>query len=128
MNRKQFGQYEAIIVTAMVAVIGGSVAIGNAVFPLVAVIVGMTALYLAGRRVKEVKEDERTYRISEKASRMALQIVILATTFTGVLLIVLSNSGYAAVGQIGTSLAFSASAIYMLYWVLCIYYGKKFGD
>ena len=67
-----------ITVVLMGSVIGWSVAKGNFIVPLIAIVVGTSLLYLYKKNVNEVMEDERVYKISEKASRAVFQVFVLA--------------------------------------------------
>jgi len=128
MNRKDFRRIGAIITMAMVAIIGWSVAIGNVVVPIVAVAVGLALLYFFRSRVTQVIEDERIYKIGEKASYITLRVFTVITALTGALLIALSRSGLVDFEQAGLTLAFAACASMVLYIIFYGYYGKKYGD
>lgn len=128
MNRKEFRRIAAIITMAMAAIIGWSVAIGNAILPIVAVPVGLALLYFFRSRVTQVIEDERIYKIGEKASYITLRVFTVITALTGALLFALSRSGLVDFEQAGLTLAFAACASMVLYIIFYAYYGKKYGD
>lgn len=116
------------IIMAMAAIIGWSVAVGNVIVPVVAVVVGMSLFHFIRSRVTEVIEDERTHRISEKASVITIRIFALATALTGVLLLALSRSSMVNFEQAGLTLAFTACALMLLHLIFYGYYNKKYGD
>jgi len=128
MNRKEFRRTAAIITMAMVATVGWSVAIGNAIVPIVAVTMGLALLYFFRSRVTQVIEDERIYKIGEKASYITLRVFAVITALTGAVLIALSRSGLVDFEQAGVTLAFAACASMVLYIIFYGYYDKKYGD
>ncbi len=125
MDKKKFRLCRIIITMAVAALVGWSVTTGNALLPLIAVGVGMGLLYLCKKRVKGVIEDERIYKISEKASRITLAVLAPIIAVAGVVLIALSKRGSADLSQIGFTLAYTACALMVLYTVLYFYYEKK---
>ena len=127
MKRKKFKQYSLAITIAVGVIIGWSAIKGELTIALVAVVIGMIILYLLKSRVKQVIEDERVYRISEKASRRTIQIVGTTTALIGLSLIGLSRSGYLELSEVGFSLAYFATALLMVYMIFYGYYSKKLG-
>jgi len=127
MDRKTYAICGVIIAMSLGAVIGFSITTENIVLPIVAVAVGMALLYLCKIRVKEVMVDERTYEISEKASRKTFQIFTPSITIIGVILIALRNK-YPDFAQSGFTLAYSACALLILYNIFYMHYNKKYGD
>ena len=120
MNRKQFALCGAVIASSIGAIVGYSVCTGNFVLPFVAVIGGILVLQLIKRRVEDVLEDERTYRISEKASRRVLEIFGIGSALTGVTLIALDKHQ-----EVGYALAFSACILILLYMIFYAYYSMR---
>lgn len=125
MSRKWFRVYGFIITMAVGALIGWSVAIGNAVIPIPAAIGGAGLLYLLRKQLKEVIEDERNYRISEKASRTTIQISAFLMGIIGAVLIALNIGGTSPFKEVGLTLAFSACALLLLYLTFYSYYSRK---
>lgn len=124
MNTLRF--FRALIVIIMGALIGWSVAIGNAIIPIPVVIVGLLLLYLLRKRVKEVIEDERMHKINEKASKVALQVFGIAIALTGAILIALSQGGLSDFRQAGFTLAYSVCFLLMIHLALYSYYARKY--
>ncbi|MCD6403258.1 MAG: DUF2178 domain-containing protein, partial [Candidatus Aenigmarchaeota archaeon] len=93
---------------------------GNALLPAVAFSIGMVLIALGKRGVKEVMEDERTQRISEKASRRIYQVFVMGTALAGTTLIALSKHI-----EVGYTLAFSACVLLILYIIFYGYYSRK---
>jgi len=105
------------------AIVGYSMNIHNFILPFVAVIGGILALQLIKRRVEDVLEDERTYRISERASRRVLEIFGIGSALTGVTLIALDKHQ-----EVGYALAFSACILILLYMIFYAYYSMRSMD
>jgi len=120
MDRKQFAIYAALVCAIMGAVVGYGVSEGNASLPAIAFIIGTTLIALGKRGVKEVMEDERTLRISEKASRRIYEIFVVGAALAGTTLITLNKHTEA-----GYTLAFSACALLLLYMVFYGYYSRR---
>ena len=120
MNRKQFTLYVAAIAAAMGAIMGYGISTGNILLPIIALVAGITLISLGRRKVTEVIEDERIYRISEKASRRTLQIFGIGAALTGAILITLRE-----MTEVGYTLAFSACALVILYLVFYGYYSRR---
>jgi len=128
MDRKKFKLYGLIITIAVGFIIGLSAIRGELTIAVVAVVIGMILIYVLKSRVKQVIEDERIYRISEKASRRTIQVVGTTTAILGLTLIGLSRSGYLKLTEVGFSLAYFATALLMVYMIFYGYYAKKFGE
>jgi len=120
MDRKKFTIYAASICAIMGAVAGYGVSKGNALLPAIAFVIGVSLIALGKRGVKEVMEDERTYRISEKASRRIYQVFVTSAALIGTTLIALNKHAEA-----GYTLAFSACALLVLYLLFYSYYNRK---
>lgn len=128
MERKKFKLYGLVITIVVGFVIGLSAIRGEPITAIVAVVVGMILLYALKSRVKQVIEDERIYRISEKASRRTIQVVGTTTAILGLSILGLSRSGYLELTEVGYSLACFATVLLMVYMIFYGYYAKKFGE
>jgi len=120
MDQKQFAIYAAVVCAIMGAVVGYGVSKGNALLPVIAFSIGIVLIALGKRGVKEVMEDERTQRISEKASRKIYQVFVMGAALAGTTLIALNKHI-----EVGYTLAFSACVLLVLYLVLYSYYNRK---
>jgi uncharacterized membrane protein len=125
MDSKKYMRYRMITTMAMGAVVGWSVARGNVVLLIAVMVAGMALLYLYKSRVTEVMEDELAYRLSEKASSMAMRVFGVTMALIGFVLIALSVNGCAAFKQIGLTLCFSVCTLLILYLTFYGYYSKK---
>jgi uncharacterized membrane protein len=128
MERKKFKLYGLVITIIVGFVIGLSAFRGEPITAIVAVVVGMLLLYALKSRVKQVIEDERDYRISEKASRRTIQVVGTTTALLGLSILGLSKSGYLELVDVGYSLAGFATVLLMVYMIFYGYYANKFGE
>lgn len=126
MSRKMFKLCGIVITMAMGALIGWAVSIGNALIPIPVVLGGVGLLYLCKKRVREVIEDERIYRITEKAARLTIQIFGPVIAVAGAILIAISRDASPGLAQAGFTLAYSACALLVLYYIFHIYYSIKF--
>ena len=126
MSKERLRFYRMLIVVAMGALIGWSVAIGNAIIPIPVVLCGLVLLYLLRKRVKEVIEDERMHKINEKASKVTLQIFGIVTALLGVILIALSQGSWTDFRQAGFTLAYSACFLLLVHLILYSYYTRKY--
>lgn len=128
MEREKFKLYGFVITIVVGFVIGLSVFRGEIITAIVAVVVGMILLFMLKSRVKQVIEDERVYRISEKASRRTIQVVGVTIALLGLSILGLSKSGYLELFEVGYSLTCFATVLLMVYMIFYWYYAKKFGE
>jgi uncharacterized membrane protein len=126
MSRRWFRLLGAVITLTVVALIGWSIATENAVVPIPAAIIGLMLLYLLRRQVRDVVEDERNYKISEKASRFAMQVFAVVAAISGVTLTALStNDSTPPLREVGLTLAFCACGLSILYLIAYAYHSRK---
>jgi uncharacterized membrane protein len=125
MNKKWFRLCRTLIMIAVAVAVGWSIAIGNALTPVFAVIGGMGLIYLCSKQVKEVTRDERNYRISEKASRFTLGICIPLIAIASAVFMALSKSMFVDLQQAGFTLAYSTCTIMVVYYAFYLYLNKR---
>ena len=82
MDIKRFRLLGAVVMVAMMALIGWSIATENLLIVIPVFIGGVILLRLLRRQVKGIVEDERNYRIGEKASRFTIQVFALLAAIT----------------------------------------------
>jgi uncharacterized membrane protein len=128
MERKKFKLYGLVLTIFVGFVIGLSAFRGEPIIAIVTMVVGMILLFALKSRVKQVIEDERIYRISEKASRKTIQVVGTTTALLGLSILGLSKSGYLELVEVGYSLACFATVLLIVYMIFYGYYAKKFGE
>ena len=128
MERKKFKIYWFIITITIGFLIGISIIFGEIIISAGVVVIGLILLYALKSRVKQVIEDERVYRISEKASRRTIQTVGTTTALLGLIIIVLSRSGYLDLSEVGFSLAYFATFLLLVYMIFYGYYSRIMGE
>jgi uncharacterized membrane protein len=128
MESRRFKQYGFVITIVVGFFIGLSAFRGEPIIAIVVVFTGIILLYTLKSRVKQVIEDERIYRICEKASRRTIQVVGATTALLGLSILLLSKSGYIELIEVGYSLACFATVLLMVYMIFYGYYAKKFGE
>jgi uncharacterized membrane protein len=96
--------------------------------PLVVVPVAILCLLGLRRRVDGSIIDERTYRISELASRRTVQFVGVVTGIGGGVMVALGQMGYAEVSLPGYAMGFMASFLIFCYIGFYGYYRRKLGE
>ncbi len=126
MNKKRYKIYTITIAVAIGMVFAFSIETGNFVLPLIAIIIGVTLMYLFKRRVEDVIQDERTYRIAEKSSMRTIQILGPTTAIIGIIAITMSESGYLKLAEIGYTLLYFNIALLGLYMFFYGYYSRKY--
>ena len=110
----------AIITAAIGAIVGYSVYTHNFMLPFIAVTAGILILHLLRRKVDEVIEDERIYRISDRASRRTLQVFGMGTALVGTTLICLGRYS-----EIGYTLNMSVCILIILYLIFYGFYSRR---
>ena len=94
MNKKTYKRVQSGVVAFIGLVMAVSVALGRYEVGMIGVILGMLALYTAGKQLDEVIRDERNAMIQQKASTMTLSVITIGFTFGGILVEELSYRGY----------------------------------
>ena len=112
----------------LIVIIGAFGVIQNNNFLVVlAVTLGIVALYASRRGLSEVLHDERTVLFRSKAASATLAIITVGMAIIGLSLILLSGYGIGNYEQMGYLLAFQANIILILNALLNYYYKNKLG-
>ena len=127
MERKKFKKYWYAITIAIGVLIGFSAIQGQPALAIGIVVIGMILLYLLRSRVTQILEDERIYKVSEKASRRTIQVVGITTATLGLSILGLSKGGYLDLTETGYSLAYFATYLLIIYMTFYTYYNRKLG-
>lgn len=125
MDEKEYKRCQVLIGISLGAVLGISIAFGNYVVPVIAIIFGLGLSQLCRRKVTEVIEDERIHRIGGKAARRTLEVGLLGMAILGIFLLTLSNAGYFELMEVGLTLSFSVCALLIISMVFYSYYSKR---
>lgn len=94
---------------------------------MVGMAIGMIALFLARRQVKDIITDERNALIQYKASTMTLSILTVVLAFAGIILVEFSFRGFEYFRNYGYFMAYLAMGIMTLNGFFMWYYGKQLG-
>jgi len=121
MDRKGFTLCGIVITAALGALVAWSINAGNPVLPVVGLTVAVLLLYLCKKRVTEVVEDERIYRIGGKAAKAALNVFAIGAVYLGLVLIILEGR----YSQAGTALVHAGCTLLILYVAFYGYYSTR---
>ncbi len=125
MNTRWYRLCGAAIIVVVVALVGWSLVTGDTVAAIHDMLGGVVLLYLLKRLVGDAMEDERDYRVSEKASRFSIRVFVLATAIAGVALTVTSTSESPPFRTVGLTLAFCACGLLILYLASYAYHDRR---
>ncbi|NYT11146.1 MAG: DUF2178 domain-containing protein [Methanomassiliicoccales archaeon] len=128
MNPMRYRFYSrlGLIIVALIVVLSTFLEIYA--LPLIVVPVAILCLLGLRRRVDGSIIDERTYRISELASRRTVQFVGVVTGIGGGVMVTLGEMGYAGVSLPGYAMGFMASFLIFCYIGFYGYYRRKLGE
>jgi len=128
MNKKTYRQVQSVVSVFIGFVVSISVIRDTYQLAMVGMALGMITLWVAGRQLEEVVNDERTAVIQQKASTMTLSILTVVLAFAGIASVELSFRGYEAIRDYGYFMAYLAMGIMSLNGVFTWHYGKQLGD
>jgi uncharacterized membrane protein len=126
MKLKQFRMISFLTVMVIGAVVGFSASIGNPMLAVGIVLAGMAIMYNLKSRLEGVVEDERIYQVSQKASRITLQIVALGLALGGAVLIAVRDT-YPGHTDLGFFMAYVSCGVLVLYSLFYGYYNREYG-
>lgn len=126
MKQKQFRIILFLIVMLMGAVSSFAFSIGSPTLAISIFLAGMTVIYLLKSRREGIVEDERIHQISQKASWITFQIVVISFALGGTTLIAMRNS-YPGYTNIGFFMVYGSCAIMVLYSLLYMHYNREYG-
>jgi len=125
MNRRQFTIFGVIMTAVIGCIIGWSIYTGNFILPVVAVMMAALLSLVLKKRVDEVIEDERIFRIFEKASGTTFKIFLPLMAVIGVVLVTLSQNGLQNFEREGYTLLYTTSALLVIYLFFYRYYSRR---
>jgi uncharacterized membrane protein len=126
LKQKQFQTIVFLITMFIAAVLIFAFSSGNPALAVSAFFAGAVAIYLCKSRLDEVVEDERIRQVSQKASWVTYQIVILSFAVVGSALIAMRND-YPMYSELGYFMAYSSCGVLLLYGLLYMYYNREYG-
>lgn len=124
MTKKTFLIYKIIAIIILAVAINVSVHYGNWYLPAAFLVAALVLLYVLRGRVKEVIADERDYKISGKASGLAMRIYAILSVIIGLILYIAEKDND-VLFTIGSVLLYSAAFLMILYVILFKIYEKK---
>ena len=127
MSMKTYRLWRIVITIIVASLVAWAVTTGNVLVPIPTVVAGVIILYLCKRRVKAFTEDERTFRIADKAAMLTLNVFIVMAATAGATLLAISRDGSPATEPAGLTLAYSICTLLILYYIGYIYYNRKLG-
>ena len=124
MKYHKFMVYRLLIVIALALVVSSFVGAGNFVFPLIAIILAMLAMFFLRKRVDKVLTDERVEYLAGRAARLTFSISAFAMAIVGLVLISLKDS-HPQYYLLGLSLAYLSAGMLFLYSILFKIFSRK---
>jgi len=124
MTKKRFLVYKIIVAMFLGVVIGMSVNYGNWYLPAISMLAAFAFLYMLKKRVKEVLEDERDYKIGGKAAIWAISAYTMISSISGIVLYVAGKDN-PTVFAAGNVLLYSACFLMYLYVILFKVWSRK---
>jgi uncharacterized membrane protein len=126
MKRKQFKIINFLTTMIMAAIIGFSISIGNPAIAVASFIGGIAVIYLSKRRLEDIVEDERIRQVSQKASGITLQFIIISFAVGGTVLVAMKDS-YPKYTDLGFFMSYVTCAALVLYSIFYMYFNMKSG-
>lgn len=126
MDKKTYQSIRTMIIIIVATLVGSAVILGNLLLAFITLLLGFLISYFIRKNVYEVTEDERTYHVAYKASRMAMLLFLTIITVSGIAILTLKNI-FPEFIQVGFTLANSACLLLLLYSGFYLYYNKKHG-
>lgn len=83
-------------------------------------------LFFLRSKVKDVLKDERSDQIKEKTAGMAIPVFVGIAVIASAVLVVLGKNISSGLMQIGITVGYSAFALLIIYWIIYLYYAKKY--
>ena len=127
MSYKTYRMIQGIIGGILGAIMAISIILGNWIVPIFAVIISLILLTVLRRRVKDIIVDERIYAISEKASRLTLQVVSIGMALAGVILLAIYHGENKTLTQVAYTLEYATCALLVVNYIAYYYYRNKLG-
>ena len=83
-------------------------------------------LFFLRSKVKEVMKDERSDRIKEKTAGIAIPVFVIIAYVAIAVLVLSGKNTSSGLMQIGITVGYSAFALLIVYWIIYVYYAKKY--
>ena len=129
MSAKTVRIIAGVIATALALVVGWSISAGHPVVsflvPVAAIVIAMLIMVVVRRRAKEVTQDERTSRISERASAATIRVTVPLMAAAAIIILVLQERLAAEVVLVGNVVAYIACGLLLAQAAFYAYFGRK---
>jgi uncharacterized membrane protein len=125
MKGRTFRVSSALIVAALAAAIGWSIVAGNFIVAIVAVVLALGANFLLRRANKEVRQDERTTLLYEKAAGATIRLALPITAVASLILLALQDRVSDDVTLVAYVLAYATCILLLLHLGFYSYYSRK---
>jgi uncharacterized membrane protein len=125
MNRRMLRVLTAIIIVVLVICIAWALITGNAIIPIIALLIATGLSYFLRKSAREVTSDERTRLIYEKASGATIRFSVSAAGLGAVIIIALRNNLSADTVLAGHVLAYAGCVLLLIHLSFYSYYSRK---
>ena len=125
MKRKHFliALFGVMVVEGLA--LGEAIRTANNLLGLSAVVLGTLFVILMKRRVTDIVEDERTYKVAGKAALLTIRICLYLMAVAGLMMLTISREGAYNFEREGFALAFIACVMMVAYVISYYYYNRK---
>lgn len=125
MKGRTFRISNVLIAVALATAIGWSIIERNFVVAIVAVILAIGASYFLRRRIREVRLDERTTLLYEKAAGATIRFALPIAAVVSLILLALQDRVSDDVTLVAYVLAYTICILLLLHLVFYSYYSRK---
>jgi uncharacterized membrane protein len=126
MNEKTFSTIRKIMIVVIGAVVAISIIFESLIISFAVVLFGITVMVALKHKVDKKIEDERIFKIAQKASMRTVQIFGFLMAMISVSILILREA-YDNFELIGSVLAYSTCGFLMIYGIFYSYYSRKLG-
>jgi uncharacterized membrane protein len=127
MTLNKYRLIEFVVIIVVMGLTAWSVMSGIAWIPVPAFVAGIVIGLFIRKGVKKIAVDERVNTVAEKALSVASAVFIILAAPIGLTFIALGLNDYPDLEPVGFTLAFSACAVVLIYYIANIYYNRKLG-
>ncbi|MFC1915907.1 DUF2178 domain-containing protein [Chloroflexota bacterium] len=125
MNRRMLRVLTAITIVALVICITWALITGNAIIPIIALLMVTGLSYFLRKSYSEVTIDERTSLIYEKASGATIRYSVPTAGIGAVIIIAMRNHLSTDTVLVGHVLAFAGCVLLLIHLAFYFYYSRK---
>ena len=114
-----------VIFVLLASIVGWSIALGNIIITIIAVMVAIGLKIILNRATKEVMQDERTKLLRERAASVTIGFLVPIIGVGSVVIIALQEHFPDNIVSISYVLAYVSCAFLVTYSVFYSYYSRK---